>query len=207
MAQPKVIKDIEARVKIAGDTMTGNLIGKYFQGTWLQTTSVADLGSSPSKIAVIRDDGWIYYRTPSELSKDIGLTGNYVSSFYQPEEYFNTLTDNNLACINYCGTSTSGYFYIGREWGQNSDGNNFGMQIRFSGWNGQLYTRSFNGWGAQWSDWITYLNNTNFGNYALPLAGGTLTGRLYLKIMDNKILLGNDQYKKAILMEKITLYI
>lgn len=78
MAQPEVVKDIDARVKIAGDTMTGNLKGKYFQGTWLQTTSASDLGSSPSKIAVISNDGWIYYRTPSELASDIGLTGNYV---------------------------------------------------------------------------------------------------------------------------------
>lgn len=78
MAQPELIKDIEARVKKSGDTMTGNLIGKYFQGTWLQTTSITDLGSSPSKIAVINNDGWIYYRTPSELANDIGLTGNYV---------------------------------------------------------------------------------------------------------------------------------
>ena len=78
MAQPEIVKDIDARVKIAGDTMTGNLIGKYFQGTWLQTSQVADLGKSPSRIAVIRDDGWLYYRTPSELASDIGLTGNYV---------------------------------------------------------------------------------------------------------------------------------
>ena len=78
MAQPEIIKDIDARVKKSGDTMTGNLIGKYFQGTWLQTTSITDLGSSPSKIAVIKDDGWIYYRTPSELANDIGLTNNYV---------------------------------------------------------------------------------------------------------------------------------
>lgn len=78
MAQPELVKDIEARVKISGDTMTGNLIGKYFQGTWLQTSQVADLGKSPSRIAVIRDDGWLYYRTPSELAEDIGLTGNYV---------------------------------------------------------------------------------------------------------------------------------
>ena len=78
MAQPEIVKDIEARVKKSGDTMTGNLIGKYFQGTWLQTTSITDLGSSPSKIAVISNDGWIYYRTPSELANDIGLTGNYV---------------------------------------------------------------------------------------------------------------------------------
>ena len=78
MAQPEIIKDIDARVKIAGDTMTGNLKGQYFQGTWLQTSQVADLGKSPSRIAVIRDDGWLYYRTPSELASDIGLTGNYV---------------------------------------------------------------------------------------------------------------------------------
>lgn len=78
MALPEIIKDIDARVKIAGDTMTGNLIGKYFQGTWLQTSQAADLGKSPSRIAVIRDDGWLYYRTPSELASDIGLTGNYV---------------------------------------------------------------------------------------------------------------------------------
>ena len=78
MAQPELVKDIEARVKKSGDTMTGNLIGKYFQSTWLQTTSIADLGSSPSKIAVISNDSWIYYRTPSELANDIGLTGNYV---------------------------------------------------------------------------------------------------------------------------------
>lgn len=77
MAQPELIKDIEARVKKSGDTMTGNLSGKYFQGTWLQTTAITDLGSSPSQIAVI-SGGWIYYRTPAELAKDIGLTGNYV---------------------------------------------------------------------------------------------------------------------------------
>ena len=78
MAQPELVKDIEARVKKSGDTMTGNLIGQYFQGTWLQTSQTADLGKSPSRIAVIRDDGWLYYRTPSELANDIGLTGNYV---------------------------------------------------------------------------------------------------------------------------------
>ena len=78
MAQPALVKDIEARVKKSGDTMTGNLIGKYFQGTWLQTTDITDLNSSSSKIAVISNDGWIYYRTPSELASDIGLTGNYV---------------------------------------------------------------------------------------------------------------------------------
>lgn len=78
MAQPEVIKDIDARVKKSGDTMTGNLQGKYFQGTWLQTTDITDLNSSSSKIAVISNDGWIYYRTPSELASDIGLTSNYV---------------------------------------------------------------------------------------------------------------------------------
>ena len=33
MAQPEIIKDIEARVKIPGDTMTGNLTAPTFIGS------------------------------------------------------------------------------------------------------------------------------------------------------------------------------
>ena len=51
MTLPEIIKDIDARVKKSGDTMTGNLQGKYFQGTWLQTTDITNLNSSSSKIA------------------------------------------------------------------------------------------------------------------------------------------------------------
>ena len=42
MAQPEVIKDIEARVKDAGDTMTGNLTAPTFVGTLSGNASSAD---------------------------------------------------------------------------------------------------------------------------------------------------------------------
>ena len=56
-----------------GGTLTGNLIGKYLSGTWLQTTQTSDLNSKPGKIAVLDELGWVYYRTPAELASDIGV--------------------------------------------------------------------------------------------------------------------------------------
>lgn len=57
----------------SGGTLTGNLIGKYLTGTWLQTTQASDLNSKPNKIAVLDELGWVYYRTPAELASDIGV--------------------------------------------------------------------------------------------------------------------------------------
>ena len=56
----------------SGGTFTGNVNGKYFCGTWLQSTAAANLGKTPGKIAVLDDSGWVYYRTPAELRADIG---------------------------------------------------------------------------------------------------------------------------------------
>ena len=56
----------------SGGTFTGNVSGKYFTGTWLQTTATTDLGKTPPRIAVIDASGWIYYRTPAEILDDIG---------------------------------------------------------------------------------------------------------------------------------------
>lgn len=56
----------------SGGTFTGNVAGKYFTGTWLQTTEATDLGRVPGKIAVLDESGWVYYRTPAELLADIG---------------------------------------------------------------------------------------------------------------------------------------
>lgn len=55
----------------SGGTFTGNVAGKYFTGTWLQTTEATDLGRVPGKIAVLDESGWVYYRTPAELLADI----------------------------------------------------------------------------------------------------------------------------------------
>ena len=56
----------------SGGTFTGNVYGKYFCGTWLQSTEASDLGRTPAKIAVLDGSGWVYYRTPAELLADIG---------------------------------------------------------------------------------------------------------------------------------------
>lgn len=55
-------------------TLDGNLTGKYLTGTWLQTTAATDLNSTPPKVAVLDNSGWIYSRTPNELKSDMGLS-------------------------------------------------------------------------------------------------------------------------------------
>lgn len=63
---------LDAKMDKSGGTFTGNVYGKYFCGTWLQSTAASDLGRAPGKIAVMDDSGWVYYRTPAELLADIG---------------------------------------------------------------------------------------------------------------------------------------
>lgn len=46
---------------------SGNFVGQYVTGTWLQTVSVTDLGRKPPKVAVIDESGWIYSRALSSL--------------------------------------------------------------------------------------------------------------------------------------------
>lgn len=64
---------LNAKMDKSGGTFTGNVHGKYFCGTWLQSTEASDLGRTPGKIAVMDDSGWVYYRTPSELFSDLGI--------------------------------------------------------------------------------------------------------------------------------------
>ena len=54
---------------LSGGTLTGNLTGNYITGTWLQTTATGD---KAGRFATIDNDGWIYYRTASEVASDIG---------------------------------------------------------------------------------------------------------------------------------------
>lgn len=62
---------------LSGGTLTGNLTGKYIIGTWLQATDASHLATTPTKIPVFDDKGWIYYRTPAEILKDIGASSGY----------------------------------------------------------------------------------------------------------------------------------
>lgn len=63
---------LDDKLDKTGGTLTGNLTGKYITGTQLQTTEATDLGRKPSKVAVLDESGWVYYRTPAELLADIG---------------------------------------------------------------------------------------------------------------------------------------
>lgn len=79
--QNKAVKAaIDAKMGKSGGTFTGNVYGKYFCGTWLQSTAASNLGRTPGKIAVLDDSGWVYYRTPSELFSDLGIA-NAIKSY------------------------------------------------------------------------------------------------------------------------------
>ena len=66
-------------------TIDGNLTGKYLTGTWLQTTAATDLNSTPPKVAVLDNSGWIYSRTPKELKSDMGLSNIFISQTISPK--------------------------------------------------------------------------------------------------------------------------
>lgn len=79
--QNKVIKSaLDGKMDKSGGTFTGNVYGKYFCGTWLQSTAASDLGRTPGKIAVLDGSGWVYYRTPAELFGDLGIA-NAIKSY------------------------------------------------------------------------------------------------------------------------------
>lgn len=71
---------LDAKMGKSGGTFTGNVYGKYFCGTWLQSTAASNLGKKPGKIAVLDDSGWVYYRTPAELVGDLGIA-NAIKSY------------------------------------------------------------------------------------------------------------------------------
>ena len=60
----------------SGGTLTGNLTGKYISGTWMQVTEDNHKTNTSAKVAVLDDNGWIYYRTVSELLADLNIPGS-----------------------------------------------------------------------------------------------------------------------------------
>lgn len=69
---------LSGKMDKSGGTFTGNVSGRYFTGTLLQSTAATNLGKTPGKIAVLDDAGWVHYRTPAELLTDIGASGGGV---------------------------------------------------------------------------------------------------------------------------------
>lgn len=83
--QNKAVKAaLDSKLNTSGGTLTGNLTGQYLTGTWLQTTKATDLGSAPSKIAVLDGSGWVYYRTLTEIKTDIGVDASSLVDLFYP---------------------------------------------------------------------------------------------------------------------------
>lgn len=107
---------------LSGGTLTGNLTGKYIIGTWLQATDAGHLATTPTKIPVFDDKGWIYYRTPVEILKDIGASSGYTLTeadkteiagkvVVPPYEYTVTNTLTGCTSSNAATTVTEGDSY------------------------------------------------------------------------------------------------
>lgn len=67
------LKDTEQYLPLSGGTVSGDITSNYIMPTWVQLRSTTDLGSIPTKYAVVRNDGWIYTRTLEETKSDLGL--------------------------------------------------------------------------------------------------------------------------------------
>lgn len=61
---------------LSGGTLTGTLTGKYISGTWLQATEDNHMKNTSAKVAVFDGNGWVYYRTVSELLADLNIPGS-----------------------------------------------------------------------------------------------------------------------------------
>ena len=61
---------------LTGGTLSGNLTGKYISGTWLQATEDNHMANTSAKVAVLDGNGWVYYRTVSELLADLNIPGS-----------------------------------------------------------------------------------------------------------------------------------
>ena len=75
MAQPELIKDIEARVKKSGDTMTGNLESPMFITDYLKTLNPAD-NNNPSFIHMDSNQNLLLYNKNNQGFTQLALLTN-----------------------------------------------------------------------------------------------------------------------------------
>ena len=80
---------------LTGGTLTGDLHGKYFVGTWLKTTEATRLNSKSDKIAVMDSSGWIYYRNLSDIKSD--MNADYVLNVKDYGAVGDGVTDDTAA--------------------------------------------------------------------------------------------------------------
>lgn len=70
---PSIATTATANTLVKRDA-SGNITGKYLIGTWLQTTAVSEKALSNCKgVAVVDNDGWVYYRSAANIKSDLGI--------------------------------------------------------------------------------------------------------------------------------------
>lgn len=157
MAQPEIIKDIDARVKDTGDTMTGNLTAPTFIGSLQGNADTATKLSSTRTISLTGDvTGSGTFDGSGDLSINATVADNSHSHNLMPAYYLGSMegpyiyTDSNYNFMVRAGSSTA-YKYLNLS----SDG--------------KLYVGG-----------VALANVNQLNNY-LPLSGGTMTGNLFIK--------------------------
>ena len=122
-----------------------------------------------------------------------GLTsGSFARTFFMNHNTFNDLSNNGCGNMTYCSAADDGTLIIGREWGWNNEGNNFGMQLEVSGWDGTLRTRCFRGWSTGWGNWLNYIHDGNIGSQSVNYANES--GSSYKLISTGDIVTNTLQY-------------
>jgi len=89
----------------------GDITGRYLTGAWLQTTD-ATAQTTPTKIATLGTDNFIYYATPADVLKagGIGVTSLYNGTFTSGSATLtNGVTYNVLVIVAKISTSDSSY--------------------------------------------------------------------------------------------------
>ena len=86
--------DLANYLPLTWGTLTGNLTWLYGTFTRLRTTSATQLSSSPTKIAVLDNSGWVYYRSLTNLKSDMSL--NNVDNTSDAEKPISTAVQNAL---------------------------------------------------------------------------------------------------------------
>lgn len=214
MALPEIIKDIEARVKDTGDTMTGLLktngsIENQGEARFSHPTYCPNIEDTAVDIgcAFKASRGHFNQMNVNEIYLPATATTNYESNKILFKSYSGgnngTYTGvSEIAQINTTGlkvgSSSIGINgYIEGTWLRTTSAGNdktgdFAI-IDDLGW---IYKRT----PAQvLSDIGAASKSHNHNSKYVKKSGDTMTGSLYIKVMDNQILLGNDEYKKTIL--------
>jgi hypothetical protein len=73
------------------------------------------------------------------------------------------------------GAPSDSTYTTGIDVGSHPSDQAYGFQIASNMWNVGLWTRSYNG---GFGGWVRILDSSNYSSYALPISGGTLSGKL-----------------------------